>query len=132
MKKLFESKKSNNSRGTRCKNYVYRGSVDSIWTNFVRQILFQKTVMVFNKILRMGIQKHWYKKHETAVGSDSININFLGFNIQFDWLELSLVFDKSNKHNNLWQLQCWISGKIHQICKADKLCWNIQPDKWKK
>ena len=88
--------------------------------------------MVSKKILRMGIQKHWYEKHEIAAGSDSININFLGFNMQFDWLEISLVFDKSDKHNNLWQLQCWISSKIHQICKADKLCRNIQPDKWKK
>ena len=40
MKKLFDSKKSNDGRGTRRKNYVYKGSVDSIWTNFVRQILF--------------------------------------------------------------------------------------------
>ena len=38
------------------------------------------------------------KTYEIAVGSDSINIIFLGWNRQFDWLEISLVFGKSNKH----------------------------------
>ena len=41
------------------------------------------------------------KTYEINIGQDSIDIDFLGTNRQFDWLEMSLVFDKSNKHNNL-------------------------------
>ena len=38
------------------------------------------------------------KTYEINVCQDSINIDFLGANRQFDWLEMSLVFDKSDKH----------------------------------
>ena len=33
----------------------------------------------------------------TNIGTDSIKIGFLGSNRQFDWIELSLVYDKSDK-----------------------------------
>ena len=41
------------------------------------------------------------KTYEISTGSDSININFLGSNRQFDWLEISLVYDKSYKHTTI-------------------------------
>ena len=45
----------------------------------------------------MGVQKAPIQKtYEISVGSDSRNIDFLGANRQFDWLEISLVFDKSD------------------------------------
>ena len=55
--------------------------------------------MVSKKILRMKAQKTPIQKtYEINVCQDSINIDFLGANRQFDWLEMSLVFDKSDKH----------------------------------
>ena len=49
----------------------------------------------------MGVQKTPIQKtYEISVGSDTINVDFLGSNRQFDWLEISLVFDKhtTNTH----------------------------------
>ena len=51
----------------------------------------------------MGVQKTPIQKtYEISTGSDSININFLGSNRQFDWLEISLVYDKSYKHTTIY------------------------------
>ena len=59
--------------------------------------------MVSKKILRMGAQKAPLQKtYEINVGQDSLNINFTGSNRQFDWLQLSLVFDKSDKHTTIY------------------------------
>ena len=38
------------------------------------------------------------KSHKIAVGFDSITIDFLGSNRQVNWTEISLVYDKSDKH----------------------------------
>ena len=38
----------------------------------------------------------------TNIGTDSIKIGFLGSNRQFDWIELSLVYDKSDKHTTTY------------------------------
>ena len=47
----------------------------------------------------MGVQKTPIQKiYETSVGSDSINVDFLLSNRQFDWLEISLFYDKSDKY----------------------------------
>ena len=55
--------------------------------------------MISKKILRMEVQKTQIQKiYEISVGSDSLTVEFYGANRQFDWLELSLVYDKSNKH----------------------------------
>ena len=59
--------------------------------------------MVSKNILCMAVQKTPIQKtYEIAVGSDSINIDFLGSNRQSDWLEISWVFDKSDKHTTLY------------------------------
>ena len=59
--------------------------------------------MVSKKTLCMGVQKTpKQKRYEIRVGSDSINIDFLGSNRQFDWLEISLVFKKSDKNTTLY------------------------------
>ena len=53
----------------------------------------------------MGAQKTpTQKTYEMNVGHESLGINFLGLQRHFDWLELSIVYDKSNKHN-IQQLQ---------------------------
>ena len=49
----------------------------------------------------MGAQKTPIQKtYEINVERESINIDFLGANRQFDWLEIFLVFDKSDKHTS--------------------------------
>ena len=51
----------------------------------------------------MGAQKTPIQKtYEINVGQDSINNNFLGSNRQFDWLEISMVYDKSDKHTTIY------------------------------
>lgn len=47
-------------------------------------------------------KEHWYKKHEINTGHDSLNIDFLSVNRQFDWIELSIVYDKSDKHTSVY------------------------------
>ena len=51
----------------------------------------------------MGNQKILLQKtYEINVGQDSIDVEFLGANRQFDWLEISLVHDKSDKHTTIY------------------------------
>ena len=49
----------------------------------------------------MGAQKTLIQKtYEIQKGSDSLNVEFLGANRQFDWIEISIVPDKSDKHRD--------------------------------
>ena len=60
---------------------------------------YLETIMVSRKILSVGTKKTpLQKSYEINTDQDSINIEFLGENRQFDWLEISLVYDKSEKH----------------------------------
>ena len=62
-----------------------------------------KTIMVSKKIIRMGAQKTPIQKtYEIKTGSDSLNVEFLGANRQFDWIEISIVNDKSDKHTTIY------------------------------
>ena len=38
-----------------------------------------------------------------STGPQSFSIGFLGMNRQFDWLEISLTFDKSDEHNTVYE-----------------------------
>ena len=59
--------------------------------------------MVSKKILRMGAQKTLIQKtYEKQKGSDSLNVEFLGANRQFDWIEISIVPDKNDKHTTIY------------------------------
>ena len=61
------------------------------------------TIMVSKKIIRMGAQKTPLQKtYKIKQGSDSLNVEFLGANRQFDWLEISMVNDKSDKHSTIY------------------------------
>ena len=69
-------------------------------TNF-RQHL--ETIMVSKKIRRIGAQKTPIQKtYEIKQGSDLLNVEFLGANRQFDWIEISIVPDKSDKHTTIY------------------------------
>ena len=62
---------------------------------------YVETLKVSKKILRMGAQKTPIRKtYEANVGQDSLD--FFGANRQFDWIELSLTYDKSDKHTTVY------------------------------
>ena len=50
----------------------------------------------------MGAKKtHILKTYEINVGTDLLNIDFLGSDRQFYWIELSLAYDKSDRHTTI-------------------------------
>ena len=52
---------------------------------------------------RMRVQKSPLQKtYEISVGTGSINIEVFGANRQFDWIEISFVFDKTDKHLTIY------------------------------
>ena len=51
----------------------------------------------------MGAQKTPLQKtYEISTDADSLNVEFLGSNRQFDWLEISIVPDKSDKYTTIY------------------------------
>ena len=59
--------------------------------------------MVSKNILRMGAQKAPIQKtYEINTGQDSLNIDFSGGNRQFDWIEKSIVYNKSDKYTSIY------------------------------
>ena len=109
MKRLFESRKVLASGSA-----LPMPGVKIIFTKApyiqYEQILLDKnfkqyleTIMVSKRIMRMGTQKTPLQKtYEINVGQDSIDIDFLGANRQFDWIEISLVYNKSDKHSTIY------------------------------
>ena len=62
------------------------------------QILLDKNFRQYLETI-MGAQKTPIQKtYEINVGQDSLDIDFLGANRQSDWIEISLVYGKSDKH----------------------------------
>ena len=83
----------------------------------VRQHL--ESIMVSKKI-RMGAQKTPIQKtYKIQKGSDSLNVEFLGANRQFDWIEISIVPDKSDKHTTIYD--CYNSEMAAQLIKSHRL-----------
>ena len=96
--------------------------------------------MVSKKMLRIDVQKPPIQKPFTiSTGSNRINIDFLGSNRRFDWLEISLVCDwleislvcdKSNKHATICDsYNVKLAAKKIKKCKARKFYRNLQPKK---
>ena len=110
MNKLFESREVH---ATTVKT-IPDPDIEILFTQapFVQyeQILLDKnfrqhleTIMVSKKIIRMGAQKTPIQKtYEIKQGSDSLNIEFLGANRQFDGIQISIVDDKSDKHTTIY------------------------------
>ena len=109
MNKLFESRKLLGVSAT-----IPSADAKIIFTKapFIQyeQILLDKnfrqhleTIMVSKKILRMGAQKTPIQKtYEISKGQDSLNVEFVCSNSQFDWIEISIVPDKSDKHTTIY------------------------------
>ena len=75
--------------------------------------------MMSKKIIGMGAQKTPIQKnYEIKQGSDSLNVELLGANRQFDWLEIQLLIaivnDKSDKH-------CTIYNSYNRELAAQKI-----------
>ena len=65
----------------------------------------------------MGAQKTPIQKtYKIQKGSDSLNVEFLGANRQFDWIEISIVPDKSDKHNTIYD--CYNREMAAQLIKS--------------
>ena len=109
MERLFESRKVLAPTAS-----ISNADAEIIFTKapFIQyeQILLDKnfrqhleTIMVSKKILRMGAQKTLLQKmYEISSGSELLNVEFLGSNRQFDWIEISIVPDKSDKHTTAY------------------------------
>ena len=79
-----------------------------------------ENIMVSKKIIRMGAQKTPIQKtYEIKTGSDSLNVEFLGANRQFDWLEISIVNNKSDKHTTIYD--CYNGDLAAQKIKTVQL-----------
>ena len=109
MDKLFESRKVVAANAA-----IPKVDAEIIFTRapFVQyeQILLDKNfrqhleiIMASKKILRRGAQKTPIQKtYEIQKGSDSLNVEFLGANRQFDWMEISIVPEKNDKHTTIY------------------------------
>ena len=74
----------------------------------------------------MGAQKTPLQKtYKISTGSESLNVEFLGSNRQFDWIEISIVPDKNNKHNGVRQLQQKTRVAINKISETEQLHRNL-------
>ena len=101
--------------------------------NFRKQL---ETIRVSKKIIRMGAQiTPIQKSYEIKQGSDSLNVELLGANRQFDWLEISIVNNKSDKHSIIYNscnrelaaekiksLQLSNFTKIYSLTKLKNIC----------
>ena len=51
----------------------------------------------------MGARKTPKRKpYKKSISLDSLEVEFLGANRQFHWLEISIVHDKSDKHTTIY------------------------------
>ena len=51
----------------------------------------------------MGVQKTPYQKtYELQAGQQDFTVDFIGSNRQFDWVEILLVYDKSDKQLTIY------------------------------
>ena len=102
LKKLFETNKKVANIGTTDEQIVllkapYFQYEKIILAKNFRQYL--ESILFLAKVLRMGLQRTPYlKMYELQTGTQDFSVDFIGVNRQFDWIEISLVFDKSDKH----------------------------------
>ena len=102
MKKLFDFKKKVKAIGTSDAQIVF---LKALFLQYEEILLIKKfrqyleTIMLSSKVLRIGIQKKPYQKtYELHVGLQKLTVDFKGCKRQLDWLDISLVYDKCNKH----------------------------------
>ena len=106
MKQLFESKKKVNAIDAPDAQIVlvrapYLQYEQILLTKNFRQYL--EAIMLSSKVLRMRIQKTPHQKmYKLQAGSQEFTVDFKGCDRQFDWIERSLHYDKSNKYLTIY------------------------------
>ena len=90
---------------------------------------YLETIMVSKKNLETGVRpKNTHTKNIWNFNRVWLNQHrFLGSNRQSDWLEISIVYDKSDKHSYLWQRKRWASCQVTTFDKVTTLA--TQPKK---
>ena len=65
--------------------------------------MYLETSLILKKVFQMDVQKTPYQKlFEQGVDVENYSVAFLATNRQFDWLCISLVFDKSDKQATIY------------------------------
>ena len=82
---------------------------DTLYISYPQITLDDNFLAYLNSILRSRsalrtviILSPYQQSFEINVGTQSLNINFRGLNKQIEWLEISLVFDKSDQHQSVY------------------------------
>ena len=75
--------------------------LDKIFRQYLETIMFSKKILMMG-VQKTPIQKKKKKKNEIKIGTETIKIYFLASNRQFDWIELSLIYDESDKHTTIY------------------------------
>ena len=66
-------------------------------------LAFSNGILRSRGALRTGVISSPYQQSfEINTGTQSLNVNFHGLNKQIEWLEISLVFDKSDQHQTVY------------------------------
>ena len=106
MKKLFESNIKVIATGASDAKIIFTEVPYIQYEQFKLKNNFKqyvKTILSFRKILNMEIQETLLPKtYEINIGSHSFDVDFLVANRQIDWLEISLTFDKSDRHSKIY------------------------------
>ena len=64
---------------------------------------FLETYLLAKKVFWMNVNKMpLQNSSELVVGIKSFTVDFIVAYIQFDWLEISLVYNKSEKHTTIY------------------------------
>ena len=106
MKQFFESKKMVTAIGAPDAQIFfvrvpYLQYEQILLTKNFRQYL--ETIMLSSKVLRMGMQKTPYQKtYELQARSQEFTVALRVCSKLFDWLEISLLYDKSDKHLTIY------------------------------
>ena len=70
---------------------------------FTKAPFIQYEQLLLDKNVMGGKKTPIQKTCEISTGQDSSNIDFLGANRQFDWIEIFIVYDKSDKHTSIYE-----------------------------
>ena len=65
--------------------------------------IYLSGILRSEQALRMGVFPSPYQQEfEIATGTQSLTVTFKGAQRQFEWLEISLVYDKSYQHLTIY------------------------------
>ena len=101
MGKLFELKKKVTATEIVFARALFIQYLQILLMKNFRQFL--EKIMLSSKVLHMGMQKTPYQKTwELQVDAQELDVDFKRCERQFDWLKISLVYDKSDKHTTIY------------------------------